>query len=52
MNGKVYLDVDGTIIINGICINAGEHICNIGYACDACPYNLDLQVEERLYIGL
>jgi len=52
MNGKVYLSVDGTIIINDVCINVGEYICNLGYACDCCPYNLDYKVEERLQIGL
>ena len=26
-------------IKNGVCHNKGEQICNIGYACDACPYN-------------
>ena len=23
------------------CTNNGEHICNKGYACDACPHNKD-----------
>ncbi len=27
-------------IENGICTNKGENICNLGYACDGCPYNL------------
>jgi len=26
-------------IKNGKCINVGKYICNLGYACDACPYN-------------
>lgn len=34
------------------CDNCGDYICNIGYACDACPYNYDGCVEERLSIGL
>ena len=28
-----------SFIKNGICINNGESICNLGYACDGCPYN-------------
>jgi len=26
-------------IKNGICVNNGETVCNLGYACDACKYN-------------
>lgn len=26
-------------IENGVCENNGEFICNLGYACDGCPYN-------------
>ena len=28
-------------IKNGKCINTGTYICNLGYACDGCPYNKD-----------
>ena len=28
-------------VVNGKCINKGEVICNLGYACDGCPYNKD-----------
>jgi|Deesub1362A_J573_1020465.scaffolds.fasta_scaffold00330_52 hypothetical protein len=24
-----------------ICINNGTYQCNLGYACDGCPYNID-----------
>ena len=27
-------------IKDGKCINDGSNICNIGYACDGCPYNI------------
>jgi hypothetical protein len=30
-----------SFIKNGRCHNKGESICNIGYACDGCPYNPD-----------
>lgn len=26
-------------IIGGKCTNNGKYICNLGYACDGCPYN-------------
>ena len=26
-------------IKDGICQNNGSNICNLGYACDGCPYN-------------
>lgn len=26
-------------IINGKCINKGQSICNLGWACDGCPWN-------------
>jgi len=25
-------------IVDGKCHNRGEHVCNLGYACDGCPY--------------
>jgi hypothetical protein len=44
-------------IIDDICYNYGDQICNLGYACDACPYNFprditELEIIERLQIGL
>lgn len=27
-------------IINGRCVNNGKYACDLGYACDACPYNI------------
>ena len=26
----------------GVCVNEGTHICNLGYACDGCPYNKEV----------
>jgi hypothetical protein len=34
------------------CDNYGDYICNLPYACDSCPYNFEIKVEERLLIGL
>jgi len=31
-------------IYNGECINDGKYVCNIGYACDGCPYNKDERI--------
>jgi len=39
-------------IMSGACTNEGESICFEPYACDACPYNLDAEVDRRLEIGL
>jgi hypothetical protein len=39
-------------IVGGVCTNYGDAICNLGYACDACPFNADMDVEERLKGGL
>ena len=30
-------------IKNGKCINDGTYICNLGYACDGCPFNKDVK---------
>jgi hypothetical protein len=41
-------------IMNGVCTideNAFQE-CYEPYACDACPYNLDTIIEERLEVGL
>lgn len=27
-------------IKDGVCINDGSNICNLGYACDGCPFNM------------
>jgi hypothetical protein len=55
MNNKTFLKIDietDNVIINGICMNDGTLLCNLGYACDCCPYNYDPEVEERLQVGL
>jgi len=31
--------VNAPFIVDGICKNDGKYICNLGYACDGCPYN-------------
>jgi hypothetical protein len=28
-------------INDGKCTNNGKYICNLGYACDGCPYNTE-----------
>ncbi len=28
-------------ITDSKCTNNGEYICNLGFACDGCPYNKD-----------
>ena len=35
------VDLQVPWIKNGKCTNKGEHICNLGYACDGCPWNKD-----------
>jgi hypothetical protein len=35
-------------IVDGICVNFGDYICNLGYACDACPYNPENHSKEEL----
>lgn len=39
-------------IMNGVCTNEGETVCYEPYACDACPYNLNTVIDERLEVGL
>ena len=36
-------EVDVPFIDENGCHNRGEHICNLGYACDGCPYNKDFE---------
>jgi hypothetical protein len=33
----------------GVCINEGQ-ICNIGFACDGCPYNPDVKPPKELFV--
>jgi len=33
-------------IVNGVCEKLEEAVCNLGYACDGCPYNPDYQQKE------
>lgn len=30
-----------SFIVNGVCKKDNQTFCNLGYACDACPYNKD-----------
>jgi len=34
-------------IKNGKCINNGDYICNLGWACDGCPYNKDGDAKAK-----
>ena len=35
-------------IKNNICINERlNNICNLGYACDGCPYNKEMKTNEK-----
>jgi len=34
--------VEVPFVKEGRCTNRGEYICNLGYACDGCPYNSEL----------
>lgn len=34
-------------IVGEICQKPEDVICNLGYACDGCPYNRDYQDEEK-----
>lgn len=36
-----------SFIVNGKCKKKEEEICNIGYACDACPYNKKLKHKHE-----
>jgi hypothetical protein len=40
------------VIVNGVCTNEGQEQCFQPYACDACPYNLDAEIDSRLEVGL
>lgn len=37
-------------IINGVCRKeelGDDSICNLGYACDGCPYNEDVGINRK-----
>ena len=34
-------------IENGVCKNKGEYVCNLGYACDGCPYNKENKATKK-----
>lgn len=34
-------------IVEGKCTNEGDIVCNLGYACDACPYNKELKAKKK-----
>jgi len=38
-------------IINGVCRNDGKYICEIGYACDGCPYNKTVELVKDVNIS-
>lgn len=36
-------------IKDGKCINDGKYVCNLGFACDGCPYNKDGMAKAKHY---
>jgi len=34
-------------IIEGKCTNEGDVVCNLGYACDGCPYNVERMATKK-----
>ena len=38
-------------IVNGKCINEGESICNLGYACDGCPFNNEKKATKKQIVA-
>lgn len=36
-----------SFIVNGKCMNEGEYICNLGYACDGCPLNQEKKATKK-----
>ena len=36
-------------IVKGRCTKIPTEICNIGYACDGCPYNQDNSEDKKDY---
>jgi hypothetical protein len=54
MTEKEFQYYNNGVIVAGICMQDGEDTpyCGLHYACDACPYNLDRELEERLQTGL
>jgi hypothetical protein len=42
---RLQMDNFPSWIIEGVCNNKGNDICNLGYACDGCPYNDEAENE-------
>lgn len=40
------MEVDIEFIDENGCHNNGKYICNLGYACDGCPYNKIHTIEQ------
>ena len=38
-------------IVNGKCENKGDSICNLGYACDGCPFNKDKEATKQQIVA-
>ena len=38
-------------IKDGVCINTGESICNLGFACDGCPYNKEKKATKKQMVA-
>ena len=38
-------------IVNGKCINEGDSICNLGYACDGCPFNKEAKATKKQIVN-
>lgn len=34
-------------IVEGKCTNEGDIVCNLGYACDGCPYNKEKKATKK-----
>jgi len=39
-----------SFIEGGVCKNEGQSICNLGYACDGCPYNKEKKAVKKQII--
>jgi len=55
IDGKIQWDAllkgDGLPFIkDGICVNDGTYKCELGFACDACPFNAELKRNEGIKI--
>jgi len=49
--GDNYPDINNglpSFIVNGICEKDCMTICNLGYACDSCPYNRKPEIKRKV----